>query len=83
LHVDRFINQMVLSFSIGSQSLIFLIVFGMRFFFMFAKLFKLVLNPITSLLLQRFYESKQGVLTIIAVFLGGFAKLIQELTKLS
>jgi hypothetical protein len=83
MHVDKFINDGVLAFSVASLSLIFLIVFGMQFFFIFAKIFHFALKPVTSLLLQRFYESKQGILTVIAVTLGALAKLIQELTKLT
>jgi hypothetical protein len=40
-----------------------------------------VLQPAALLILYRFQESKQGVLTSVAVGLGVLAKLVQEFAK--
>jgi hypothetical protein len=45
------------------------------------KLLRPMLQPLISLLLERLYESKQGVLTQVAWGLGALAKLVQELLK--
>jgi hypothetical protein len=58
-----------------------LIILSVVLFFGLAKLFSFILKPICSLLLQRLYESKQGVLTVLAVAGGTVAKLLQELAK--
>jgi hypothetical protein len=46
-----------------------------------SKLFRAFLKPCASLILQRFYESKQGVLTTLAVAGGALAKMIEEALK--
>jgi hypothetical protein len=40
------------------------------------------LKNVSALICQRLYESEKGILTLIAAFVGAFAKLFQELTKL-
>lgn len=54
---------------------------GLAIVFLGSKLLRPVLQPPVSLVLLRFHESKKGVLTILAVFLGSSAKLVQEATK--
>jgi hypothetical protein len=45
------------------------------------KLLRPLLQPLVSLVLERLYESKQGVLTQIALGLGTLSKLVQEALK--
>ena len=45
------------------------------------KLLRPLLQPLISLLLERLYESKQGVLTQIAWILGAVSKALQEILK--
>jgi hypothetical protein len=45
------------------------------------KLLRPLLQPLISLLLERLYESKQGVLTQIAWVLGAVSKAVQEILK--
>ena len=45
------------------------------------KLLRPLLQPLISLLLERLYESKQGVLTQIAWILGAVSKAVQEILK--
>lgn len=49
--------------------------------FTVSKMFRAVFKPILALLLGRFYESKQGILTTLAIGGGAFAKLAQETVK--
>jgi hypothetical protein len=49
--------------------------------FSFSKLFSVVLKPSVSLILERFYESKQGVLTTLALAGGALSKMIEETLK--
>ena len=45
------------------------------------KLLRPLLQPLITLLLERLYENKQGVLTQIAWILGVVSKAIQEILK--
>ena len=45
------------------------------------KLLRPLLQPLITLLLERLYESKQGVLTQIAWILGAVSKAVQEVVK--
>jgi hypothetical protein len=45
------------------------------------KMLRPLLQPVLSLLLQRLYESKQGVATQIALALGAVSKILQEVLK--
>jgi hypothetical protein len=45
------------------------------------KLLRPLLQPVLSLLLERLYESKQGVLTQLAWMLVAVSKVVQEMLK--
>jgi hypothetical protein len=80
-HLDQFITGMTLVFCVGSNIIALIVFLGVQLFIIAAKLFSFALKPACSLLLRRFYESKKGVLTVIAVGCGALATLLQELVK--
>ena len=47
----------------------------------FVKLGRRLIQPLATVVVQRLYESKQGVLTQIGVGVGALAKLVQESLK--
>jgi hypothetical protein len=51
------------------------------FFIISAKVLRPVLQPLLNLLLSRIYENEQGVLTQVALGIGGIAKATQEILK--
>jgi hypothetical protein len=80
-NLDPHISTAAAAFSAGSNVLVALMLVSLELFVGIAKMFSFVLKPVSSLLLRRFYESNQGVLTVIAVGGGALAKLGQELVK--
>lgn len=79
--LDPHISTLAAAFSAGANALVALMLVSLELFIAIAKVFSFVLKPFSSLLLRRFYESNQGVLTIVAVGGGALAKLGQELVK--
>ena len=69
-------------FTLNSLALIPLLIYLILCFFYFLMwLFRPILKPTLSLVLGRFYESDKGVLTLIAIFLGGVVKIITAFVK--
>ena len=54
---------------------------GLSLLFILSKLVSPALKRPTEVLLIRFYESDKGVLTQLAIGLGGFAKIVHEIVK--
>jgi hypothetical protein len=54
---------------------------GLLLFIVLLKIARPMIQPVTTLLLHRLYESKQGILTQAALGLGFIAKALQEVVK--
>jgi hypothetical protein len=81
---DKFLGPFVLStffILLPISTLPFLLSLFMVLILACLKVLRPLLQPLVTLLLERLYESKQGVLTQIAWILGAVTKALQEMLK--
>jgi hypothetical protein len=78
---DRVVTIFALSWTTGLCLLPVLALILPQIVFAFSKMFGVFLKFFVSGLLERFYESKQGILTTLAVAAGALSKIIEETLK--